>query len=563
MELCIGGAKVEAFQFYGSATAKPRWDRAEQTEVLAEYDARDPALSQRAFCERGGVARSTLRNWEERRAALPGPAAHVLFLESPEGLTFLHRFEVAMHLTLHEEGAVGERVLGRLLKLSGLDSYIASSKGALQDKAAAMDAAIVDFGALQEARVQAHVCERREIGLVFDEMFRRGMDLLIALEPHSGFVVLEVAAERRDHVTWSTALAPRLEVFPLTVRLGCGDLASGIKKCVEDDLELPYIPEVFHVQHELSLATGAPLARLQKEAEGALEKIRARNGKVVAPTPATPAELVAGGEAASEALCAEALAAEELSVATERRAQMGECRRGLGTAFHPFDLTTGVERSAEQVGADLEAHVQRARELSEAAGLSAARTAHLDKAARALPAMAIGIAFFWEMVTAKLALLSAREADLVRTLMLPGLYLLRAAGKVREQAPRAALRERAHALLGRLESDARWQHMSLLQRMALAHMAERLLDLFLRSSSALEGRNGYLSLRFFAWRTLSPLRLSALTVLHNYWLKRADGTTACQRLFDVVPEDLFDYLLTHVDWPARPTTPGQGHKLLN
>ena len=54
---------------------------------------------------------------------------------------------------------------------------------------------------------------------------------------------------------------------------------------------------------------------------------------------------------------------------------------------------------------------------------------------------------------------------------------------------------------------------------------------FQRTSSAVEGRNGWLSQMNHNGRGLSPKRLKSQTVLHNYYLKREDGTTAVERLF--------------------------------
>ena len=52
-----------------------------------------------------------------------------------------------------------------------------------------------------------------------------------------------------------------------------------------------------------------------------------------------------------------------------------------------------------------------------------------------------------------------------------------------------------------------------------------------RGSSCVEGRNGQLELRHHSLHRLSPRKLGVLTVMHNYWLKRADGTTAAERFF--------------------------------
>jgi hypothetical protein len=69
--------------------------------------------------------------------------------------------------------------------------------------------------------------------------------------------------------------------------------------------------------------------------------------------------------------------------------------------------------------------------------------------------------------------------------------------------------------------------------------AEWMTKKFHRSSSAVEGRNGFLSQMYHNGRGLTAKRLRALTVIHNYGIKRLDGTTAAMRLFDREFPDLF------------------------
>ena len=71
--------------------------------------------------------------------------------------------------------------------------------------------------------------------------------------------------------------------------------------------------------------------------------------------------------------------------------------------------------------------------------------------------------------------------------------------------------------------------------------AEEAAGRFHRSSSAVEGRNGYLSQMYHNRRGLAPGRLKALTVMHNYGLTRSDGTTAAERLLGTPFPDLFEW----------------------
>jgi hypothetical protein len=77
-------------------------------------------------------------------------------------------------------------------------------------------------------------------------------------------------------------------------------------------------------------------------------------------------------------------------------------------------------------------------------------------------------------------------------------------------------------------------------------------QIFQRSSSNVEGRNGQLSLYHHIYKNMSTRKLSAATVIHNYFIRRQDGTTAAERFFGKAPESLFNHLLSVTDYPAAP-----------
>jgi hypothetical protein len=71
-------------------------------------------------------------------------------------------------------------------------------------------------------------------------------------------------------------------------------------------------------------------------------------------------------------------------------------------------------------------------------------------------------------------------------------------------------------------------------------------DKFQRTSSAVEGRNGYLSRLHHANRGFTEQTLKVLTVIHNFDLKRDDGSTAAQRLFGKPFPDVFDWVVLNM-----------------
>lgn len=78
------------------------------------------------------------------------------------------------------------------------------------------------------------------------------------------------------------------------------------------------------------------------------------------------------------------------------------------------------------------------------------------------------------------------------------------------------------------------------------HWCQAFCAKYQRTSSAVEGRNGYLSKLHHAGRGFSEQSLKALTVIHNFDLKRPDGTTAAQRLFGYPFPDVFESVLEHI-----------------
>jgi hypothetical protein len=70
---------------------------------------------------------------------------------------------------------------------------------------------------------------------------------------------------------------------------------------------------------------------------------------------------------------------------------------------------------------------------------------------------------------------------------------------------------------------------------------------FQRASSAVEGRNGYLSQLHHNHRGLPKHRDKVWTILHNFDCRASDGTTPAARFFRQTFPDLFETVLSHID----------------
>ena len=125
---------------------------------------------------------------------------------------------------------------------------------------------------------------------------------------------------------------------------------------------------------------------------------------------------------------------------------------------------------------------------------------------------------------------------------------------VTQGAPLRELAERLRAPL--FAPDGALGACSPAEQNRLKGEAAKLAEVFQRSSSNVEGRNGYLSLRNHQLRGLDhPRKRACLTAVHNFFLKRPDGTTAAERFFGQQPRSMFVAVLDSVEIPPAPLSP--------
>ena len=160
------------------------------------------------------------------------------------------------------------------------------------------------------------------------------------------------------------------------------------------------------------------------------------------------------------------------------------------------------------------------------------------------------VAFFWVRAEAAAAARFGTQAWGWAKELLCGQYLRRVAGQVAGAERRRQLRTLADRCLAAARVAAGADGVG--EWATTERWGREVAGWFARSSSAVEGRNGQLALRYHSWHQLPTRKLQALTAVHNYWLTRGDGTTAAERFFGHKPANLFDYLVDHLAVPSRP-----------
>ena len=145
------------------------------------------------------------------------------------------------------------------------------------------------------------------------------------------------------------------------------------------------------------------------------------------------------------------------------------------------------------------------------------------------------VAFFFSMVSVCMKNINAadEEKKQMEKFLIPGIYLKLAAMKEKDLERRDRISDKSEELLSIVNNrDGPYSSVDPERWRTLEKAARECALIFQRSSSCVEGRNALLSLYHHGFHRLSDGKLGALTVIHNYFKKRADRATAAERLFE-------------------------------
>ncbi len=485
------------------------------------------------------VPNSTMQSWRSKENS-PGVSPELTeFLSTVSGSIFLQRIVLSAHQVIHF-GCGGIRGLQEFLRLSMLDQFVASSEGALQAFSVRCEEHIVAFGGRQEQKL-AEKMKRRKITGALDEMYRGSHPCLVAIDVVSGFILLEKFTEDRTKATWSKELTPRLN--ELNVELGqvVSDLCGGIRSYA-NEAGAKHIPELFHAQYEISKATSAPLAAQEREFENALaeagEKLKKAEEKHEQ-----------GSKQVRDAKISQNCRKIGLEWRKERRQKVKMAKKELGKIHHPIDLTTGKLQSAEIIKNKFDEQLKVIETCAKEAELSKSCEKRLGKARRAFDSIVEYVTFFFIMYAAFVSSLNL-EQDQERffdEVIFPLSYL-----KMIWRRLQRSEKEELKLLRKSLEDKLRDAPYPEEFKNQCLKTGKECAEVFQRSSSCVEGRNGMLSLYYHRFHRLNIRSLKALSIVHNFHTRRPDGTTAAERFFGNTHENLFESLVANVRIPGRP-----------
>jgi len=496
------------------------------------------------------IPNSTMKSWREQRQDDEELKA---FVGTSVGMAFLEKSVLAA-TKISKYGPSGIRGIQEYLRLTELDRFVACSDGALQSFCTRYEKAIVQFGEEQEQQLAVGMAHRK-ITLGLDEIFRGRRPCLVGMDVVSNYIFLEKFTEDRTAATWKKALDERLQGFDIEVLQVVSDLCGAIRLCAKE-MQAKHIPDLFHSQQELKRATSGPLASQKTSAQNHLEKEKKVLEKVTQSPPFIAIEKRKCQKREIKDIEQQCGRLEtNLKNKEQRQESAREVIRELGEANHPIDLNTGKLQTASDIEKRFDKQFDVVQTCAKEAKLSSTCFDRIEKSRRAFAATIDYLKYFFIFLEAFIngLSLSPVEEQFFREVIFPLSYL-----RLIWRKSNKRVKEKYQHVLNELEAKIRAGPWSEDEKKILMTKGKELAEMFQRSSSCVEGRNGALSLNHHRFHRLNPRALRALTVMHNFDVRRWDGTTAAERLFWKKHDKIFDFLIANVRIPGKPQK--QQHK---
>ncbi len=482
----------------------------ERYQKVAQHLKETSNHARRAIAEALNISKSSVQRHISSRARRNRyPESY--FWETAEGEEWLRLllFGAIYHFGI--KGGIGSDSLANFFQVLRLNEHIGVSASALRELEVQFKAKIIEY-----EQAQSEICEQKKpdgICVGTDETFF-GLPILVAIELASGFIFSEVVCENRTYETWWKQVSSWFDKEKCNCHFMVSDGAKALVKLALSGLDCPHVPDLFHLLRAFSKSMGAAIAvqraRLHKQ------------------------QLSDASESAQE------LIATHLRQVETDHQDYQQSLHALSQALHPFHIDTGESQMEHELQPHLQPHLSTLERLSTIYAPTKSQSV-IESWKRQIPAMSGLIHAWWEWVLQSLSAqaLDTETRNWLLDSLLPWVYWSQQTEKTRQPQLKQCYAQAAQQAHSRLLDDSFTSSLNKLEQQCWVDWAVWLSSKFQRTSSAVEGRNGYLARLHHSNRGFSDQTLKVLTIIHNFDVKRDDGSTPAQRLFRHEFSDLF------------------------
>ena len=467
---------------------------------------------------------------EQQRIAKRSHVFGSKFFETEEGKQWLKNMILAAIMIFSEQCGVGPERISMFLKAIGVGCFLGSSSGSIYKLQKSVQNIILKYRQIREDELM-EIAGDIDIVPGGDETFFANLSLLVSMDLKSSFIMTEDVGEDRKHKTWEKCTSKLLGRFR-SILCFVSDRAQSLKKLSEKTYNAVSIPDLAHMIRGVSSVMKFAFSRIERSLDAQIAKL-----KKLKLTAKRKKELTI------------------LKTRKEKLKQDHQIYRSSTLQFslllHPYNISDLSKNISASVESDLNANINNIIEIRDKWKISDPRKS-LEKTQKQIPLCVKQIDLWFNYVTNSLdgSIYSAEEKEWGLNFVLPLVYwkLQRKKSKSKEiqkqanKAYKVALQQYNQQSLTHTLEDQ--------EKDIWFDWGKSMASMFQRTSSAIEGRNGWLSQMHFAGRGLTADRVKVQTTIHNYLLTRDDGTTAYERLTGEKPPDLFQYILDNMpDFP--------------
>jgi hypothetical protein len=457
------------------------------------------------------------------------------FWETVEGAAWLKSFFYGTIFHFGIRHGVGAEMISEFFNLLHLEKHIGVSQSSIRNRCKMIENLIIEF---QETHQICDISKKplKIVGGV-DETFFKEM-ILVLMDLSSGYIFFEEASENRTYETWLKKTKDAVQKLNLDIQYFVSDRAKALVKLSETGFDCPSIPDLFHAEHEIvktfGLSFGKKISALKKKTDlalAALALLKEVSGNI--------------NRISEQEVLIQHLKNEQAHMERGKESYY-TALYDISKAVHPFELKTNDVKNSGDLKNNLVETLASLNLLQAKYGIND-KNNRLEKFGRQVEAISWLIDYWWLLVDESLAQYEIDEKCMtwLLTVLLPCFYWKKQASKTKNPDLKKEYEAAFHRTLNQLKADPSTPIQ--IKNKTWHLWAEWMVSNFQRTSSAVEGRNGYLSQRHHNGRGLLAKRLKALTVIHNYTLKRFDGTTAADRLFGRDFPNLFEWVVDKMD----------------
>ena len=347
--------------------------------------------------------------------------------------------------------------------------------------------------------------------------------ILVMMELSSGYLLVEDKVEDHRYTTWQTSVETRLKDWRGHIHYCVNDRAKALIKLALNELGCPSIADLFHAMRKLTRGLALELERRVIHLKRRLREGKAQETPNKAVTQASQTDLVRVQHA---------------------QADLREHLRHMSLALHPFDVTHHSAQTTQPVSEKLTQQVSALKQFKTAHHLKDA-PGGIDPFNRQVGDLSAVVDLWWQWVyqTLDALSLSTPMADWSTRILLPLCYWQAQTQRTDTPALKLHYQRAYRQAQVTLQTHPVTATLSAETYQYWVEWAKDRVTTFQRTTSAVEGRNSYLTQVHHNRRGLSTRQLKVLTVIHNFDLKRADDSTAAERLFKLSHPNLFQTIL--------------------